>query len=30
MKLGLRDFLIQRNLEHNTSGDLCKVNATQN
>jgi len=30
MKLGLRDFLIQRNLEHHTSGDLCKVNATQN
>ena len=30
MKLGLRDFLIQRNLEHNVSGDLCKVNATQN
>ena len=30
MKLGLRDYLIQRNLEHNTSGDLCKVNSVQN
>jgi hypothetical protein len=30
MKLGTRDFLIQRNLQHNTSGDLCKVNANQN
>ena len=30
MQLGTRNFLIQRNLEHNTSGDLCKVNATQN
>lgn len=30
MQLGTRNFLIQRNLEHNTSGDLCKVNANQN
>jgi hypothetical protein len=30
MQLGTRNFLIQRNLQHNTSGDLCKVNANQN
>jgi hypothetical protein len=30
MHLGTRDFLVQRNLQHNTSGDLCKVNANQN
>ena len=30
MTLGTRNFLIQRNLQHNTSGDLCKVNANQN
>jgi hypothetical protein len=28
--LGARNFLIQRNLQHNTSGDLCMMNATQN
>lgn len=30
MHLGTRDYLIQRNLQHNTSGDLCKVDATHN
>jgi hypothetical protein len=30
MALGSRNYLIQRNLQHNVSGDLCKVNATQN
>jgi hypothetical protein len=30
MRLGTRDFLIQRNLEHHTTGDLCKVDATHN
>jgi hypothetical protein len=30
MTLGTRNFLIQRNLEHHNSGDLCKVSATQN
>ncbi|MFL6212763.1 MAG: hypothetical protein ACJ74J_02605 [Blastocatellia bacterium] len=30
MQLGTRNFLIQRNLQHNSSGDLCKVNANQN
>jgi hypothetical protein len=28
--LGSRKYLIQRNLEHNTSGDLCKMDATHN
>ena len=30
MRLGTRDYLIQRNLQHNVSGDLCKVDATHN
>jgi len=30
MRLGTRDYLIQRNLQHNASGDLCKVDATHN
>jgi hypothetical protein len=30
MTLGSRNYLIQRNLQQNVSGDLCKVNATQN
>jgi hypothetical protein len=30
MHLGARDYLIQRNLEHNVGGDLCKVDATHN
>jgi hypothetical protein len=30
MQLGSRNYLIQRNLQHNTNGDLCKVNANQN
>jgi hypothetical protein len=30
MHLGARDYLIQRNLQHNVSGDLCKVDATHN
>lgn len=30
MRLGTRDFLIQRNLEHNLTGDLCKVDALHN
>ena len=28
--LGARDFLIQRNLWHQATGDLCMMNATQN
>jgi hypothetical protein len=30
MVLGGRNFLIQRNLSHDATGDFCKVNATQN
>nr|MDQ5837807.1 EXORDIUM family protein [Acidobacteriota bacterium] len=28
--LGTRDFLIQRNLWHQTSGDLCMIDSTHN
>jgi hypothetical protein len=30
MTIGGKNYLIQRNLEHNASGDLCKMSATQN
>ncbi|MDT5294114.1 MAG: hypothetical protein QOJ76_994, partial [Acidobacteriota bacterium] len=28
--LGTRDYLIQRGLQQNTGGDLCKVDSTHN
>ncbi|HVF44415.1 MAG TPA: hypothetical protein VM936_15430, partial [Pyrinomonadaceae bacterium] len=30
MRLGTRDYLIQRNLQQISSGDLCKVDSTHN